>query len=105
MKSQIFTTAWAYIKANIFTNISDALKAAWKEYKTKLALRAGEVKLTFRKANGEITERTATLHYSFMPSSWKRNRAAKLGLIVFWSITDGAFRSCRIERLLEFTSN
>ena len=100
MKSQIFTTAWAYIKANLFTTFSDALKAAWKEFKTKAALRAGEVKLTFRKASGEITERAATLHYSFMPSSWVRGRAPKLGVVVFWSITDDAFRSCRIERLI-----
>lgn len=101
MKSLIFKTAWSLFKSNIFVNFSEALKAAWKFYKTKAALKNSIVNLTFRKSNGEITTRKATLQDGYFPESKGSIRAPKAGLITFWSITDGGFRACRIERLLK----
>lgn len=103
MKSLVFKTAWSYIKNNIFTTLSDALKAAWKAVKLRMALKVGKVEVTFRKASGEITTRTATLCSDFFEYTNKgTNRVPKPSVISFYSLTDNGFRACRIERLISY---
>lgn len=54
MKSEVFKTAWQFIKADIFTTFSEALKAAWAKVKLVYALRAGLAYFSFRKVSGEV---------------------------------------------------
>lgn len=103
MKSQLFSTAWSYFKSKLFLTFSEALKAAWKAYKLKVALKTGEVAITFQKASGEITTRIATLNqdlFSYIPKT--NGRPSKPDVIRFYSITNESFRACRIERLISF---
>lgn len=103
MKSQVFNTAWELFKSNVFTTFSECLQYAWKQIKLVLAMKNGTVKISFRKSNGEITERLATLNTNLFEYENKgTDRPNRAGNIKFWSITDDAFRSCRIERLISF---
>ena len=43
------------------TDLSTALRLAWKRFKLTAALAAGRVVVTFAKADGEVTERVASL--------------------------------------------
>ena len=105
MKSIIFKDAWTYFKKNLFLTFSEALKAAWKAYKLKLALKSGKVSITFQKASGEITTRIATLSSDlFAYQSTTTSRTPKSDLIKFYSLTDEGFRACRIERLLTYNT-
>ena len=100
MKSQIFTTAWAFFRENIFETFSQALSAAWKVVKAKTMMRTDGATLTFLKADGTRTTRLATLNHQDIPSTAGAGRRSRLDLLTFWSLTDNGWRSCRVERLV-----
>jgi len=103
MKSKVFETAWDLFKSNVFQTFSECLKFAWKQIKLVLAMKNGTVTISFRKSNGEITERLATLNTNlFNYESKGVDRPNRAGNVKFWSIPDNAFRSFRIERLISF---
>ena len=77
----------------------------------KEALKSGIVTFTFTKANGELRCASGTLNmnpaialgYSedFKP---KGNKPTPDGVIVYWDIDKGAWRSCRENSLVEILS-
>jgi hypothetical protein len=77
----------------------------------KKALKSGIVTFTFTKANGELRSASGTLNmnpaiargYSedFKP---KGNKPTPAGIIVYWDIDKGAWRSCRENSLVEILS-
>ena len=100
MKRTVMTTAWDYLKQGIFTSISEALKAAWKAIKIKLALAQGIVEFQFVKANGEIRDARGTTSNEYFEYTPCGGREPKSDVIVYYDIDKGSFRSFRIERLI-----
>lgn len=103
-KSKLFKTAWSLLKGGLFSNFADALKAAWAKFKLRMALKAGAVKLSFKKVDGTTTERLATLDARLFEYATKGRLSNEVsGLVKFWSLTDNAFRSMKIENLIGFS--
>ena len=62
----IMTMAWQFVKRNGFT-MSEALHAAWLNFKLKVAMAVRIVKFYFQKVDGSIREAYGTLDASIMP--------------------------------------
>ena len=102
IQTKVMTNAWALIKSNVATNLSEALKMSWKRFKTIEALKSGIAYLTFTKSDGSTRIAIATLrngNYSYQSnnSTKKKNPAT----ITFWDLEKKAFRACKIDRLVE----
>lgn len=101
-KSNLFKTAWSYLKQNLFSTFSECLKAAWLNLKLRAALKIGKVILTFKKKDGSYTAREATTNSNLFSYESKGRRTPKLDVISFFSLTDDGFRSTRIENVIHF---
>ena len=66
--SEIMTLAWQFVKRNGM-NMSEALKAAWKNIKLKAAMKLGIVKFYFQKVDGTIREAYGTLKATLLPAT------------------------------------
>ena len=60
MRSEIFKTAWQFVKQTGLT-FSECLKKAWANYKLKIKMQSGIVKFYFQKVDGTIREAWGTL--------------------------------------------
>jgi hypothetical protein len=58
--------AWQFVKRNGFT-MSEALHAAWLNFKLKVRMAVAIVKFYFQKVDGSIREAYGTLNASMMP--------------------------------------
>lgn len=58
--------AWQFVKRNGFT-MSEALHAAWLNFKLKVRMTVAIVKFYFQKVDGSIREAYGTLNASMMP--------------------------------------
>lgn len=101
-KSTIFSTAWTYIKDGLVSTMSEALKLAWKRFKLISKLKTGIASFSFKKATGVIREAIGTLRngdFDYKP----KTPGAKINLqiVKYFDIQANAFRSCRIDRLIE----
>ena len=70
--SEIMSLAWQFVKRNGM-NMSEALKAAWKNIKLKAAMKLGIVKFYFQKVEAYGTLREALLPATQQASSRKAN--------------------------------
>lgn len=66
--SEIMSLAWQFVKRNGM-NMSEALKAAWKNIKLKAAMKLGIVKFYFQKVDGTIREAYGTLRETLLPAT------------------------------------
>lgn len=64
----IMQMAWQFVKRNGFT-MSEALHAAWLNFKLKVAMAARIVKFYFQKVDGSIREAYGTLNASIVPQT------------------------------------
>lgn len=95
-KRTIFKTAWTLFTSQDIT-FSDALKLAWKKEKVENLLYLNDqVQITFIKRDGEIVTRTGTKNMA--RNLGKSSKST--GLVLFYSNTDNAIRSFKIERLI-----
>lgn len=62
----IMQMAWQFVKRNGFT-MSEALHAAWLNFKLKVRMAVAIVKFYFQKVDGSIREAYGTLNASMMP--------------------------------------
>lgn len=100
--STIMTTAWAFVKKGIFATISEALKAAWAKFKLVSKLSKSVAHFTYRKANGELREAIGTLRDGNFQYSFKGKEVKeKLDVIKYYDLVSDAWRSFRIERLVQ----
>lgn len=100
-KSQLFETAWFYLKKGIYLTFSECLKAAWKAYKVVKKLKKGVTTFSFRKVTGEIREATGTLNGDLFEYNSKGTRQeSKPDAIKYFDIEKQDWRMFRIERLL-----
>ena len=103
VKSKVFTTAWTYVKTHIAANILEALKMAWKRIKVVQALQSGIAYFSYKKATGELRKAIGTLREGNFNYTHKTNNSkkSKLDVIRYFDIEAKAFRSFRIERLIQ----
>ena len=66
--SEIMKMAWQFVKRNGFT-MSDALKAAWRNFKLRAAMAARICKFYFLKVDGTIREAYGTLKADLLPAT------------------------------------
>ena len=64
----IMQMAWQFVKRNGFT-MAEALKAAWLNFKLRVAMAARIVKFYFQKVDGSIREAYGTLNPAIMPET------------------------------------
>lgn len=64
----IMQMAWQFVKRNGFT-MAEALRAAWLNFKLRLAMTVRIVKFYFQKVDGSIREAYGTLNPSIMPAT------------------------------------
>lgn len=64
----IMKLAWQFVKRNGFT-MAEALKAAWLNFKLKIAMAVRIVKFYFQKIDGSIREAYGTLRADLMPAT------------------------------------
>ena len=62
----IMQMAWQFVKRNGFT-MAEALKAAWLNFKLKVAMAVRIVKFYFQKVDGSVREAYGTLDASRVP--------------------------------------
>lgn len=62
----IMTMAWQFVKRNGFT-MSEALHAAWLNFKLKVAMAVRIVKFYFQKVDGSLREAYGTLRSDLIP--------------------------------------
>lgn len=63
---EIMTLAWQFVRKNGYT-MSEAMKAAWQNFKLKSRMRVGIVKFYFKKVDGSVREAYGTLKESLLP--------------------------------------
>lgn len=64
----IMQMAWQFVKRNGFT-MSEALHAAWLNFKLKVRMAVAIVKFYFQKVDGSIREAYGTLNASIVPET------------------------------------
>ena len=62
----IMQMAWQFVKRNGFT-MAEALRAAWLNFKLRVAMAVSIVKFYFQKVDGSIREAYGTLNPAIMP--------------------------------------
>lgn len=85
--------AWQFIKRNGFTR-AEALKAAWLNYKLKVAMAVRIVKFYFQKVDGTIREAYGTLNPSIMPATNGNDARKKNDTVQVYYDTERAEYRC-----------
>ena len=95
-KSKLFRIAHSILKRANVGSFSEALRLAWKAVKIYAGMLVGEVKFTFRKANGEIREAVGTLKNMVIDKLIAFNGAA----MYYFDIEKKGFRSFSVANLI-----
>lgn len=96
----IMQMAWQFVKRNGFT-MSEALHAAWLNFKLKVAMAVRIVKFYFQKVDGSIREAYGTLNASIMPEiSGSDNRRKNDTVQTYYDTEVQAFRCYKKANLL-----
>ena len=98
--SAIMQMAWQFVKRNGFT-MAEALKAAWMNYKLKVAMAVRIVKFYFQKVDGSIREAYGTLSPSRIPAtSGNSNRRQNDTVQTYFDTEAMGFRSYKKANLI-----
>lgn len=103
MKSEVFKTAWAFMREGLFNSFSEALKTAWAKVKLLTKLRKGIAYFSFTKVSGEVREAIGTLHtnnFDYTPKGNGKARKSNLLQVKFFDVEKRAFRSLKIQNLI-----
>jgi hypothetical protein len=97
MKSRLFSIAWSIVDQ--FDSFASALVHAWKVIKLQAALCLNAmVNFTYVKISGEIREAVGTLYSPPAPKGGFRK--VNHGLLTYFDLQQGEWRSCRAANLL-----
>ena len=97
----IMQMAWQFIKRNGFTR-AEALKAAWLNYKLKVAMAVRIVKFYFQKVDGTIREAYGTLRNDLIPEiSGNASRKKNDTVQVYWDSEKAEFRCYKKANLIK----
>ena len=96
----IMQMAWQFVKRNGFT-MSEALHAAWLNFKLKVAMAVRIVKFYFQKVDGSIREAYGTLNASVVPQiSGNDTRKKNDTVQVYYDSERGDWRCFKRANLL-----
>ena len=91
--------AWQFVKKNGFT-MAEAMKAAWLNFKLRVAMAARIVKFYFQKVDGTIREAYGTLNPSTVPATNGSNRRQNDTVQVYFDTEVQDFRCFKRANLL-----
>lgn len=96
----IMTMAWQFVKRNGFT-MSEALHAAWLNFKLKVAMAVRIVKFYFQKVDGSIREAYGTLRSDLIPEVKGDDKRKKNDTVqVYFDTEKGEFRCFKVANLV-----
>lgn len=96
----IMQMAWQFVKRNGFT-MAEALRAAWLNFKLKMAMTLRIVKFYFQKVDGSTREAYGTLRTDIMPAtSGNDNRRKNDTVQVYYDTEVGEYRCFKRANLL-----
>ena len=99
----IMQMAWQFVKRNGFT-MSEALHAAWLNFKLKVAMAVRIVKFYFQKVDGSIREAYGTLNASVVPeTSGNDNRRKNDTVQVYYDSERGDWRCYKKANLISIS--
>lgn len=103
-KSDLFKMAHAMVRKATCSNLSEALRQAWKVMKVKAQMLVGKAEFTFRKLNGEIRKAVGTLcninYTPKTPANGKPRAPKPADLICYFDVEANGFRSFTAASLL-----
>lgn len=100
----IMQTAWMFIRKNGYS-LSEALKCAWRNYKLKVAMKAGIAQFYFRKCNGEMRQAFGTLKSELLPETQGTGRRANETVQVYYDCDREEYRSFKKCNLINIVSS
>lgn len=96
----IMQMAWQFVKRNGFT-MSEALRAAWLNFKLKVRMAVAIVKFYFQKVDGSIREAYGTLRTDIMPAtSGNDNRRKNDTVQTYFDTEKSEFRCFKRANLI-----
>lgn len=95
MKKQVMLKMWSI--RHMFSSIRQALKAAWKLVKLRIAMKAGQVAFKFRKVDGSIREAIGTLQVEYTA---KGNSTATEETMSFFDVEANHWKSFKITNFI-----
>ncbi len=97
--ASIMQMAWSFVKRNGFT-MAEALKVAWANYKSKNAMKTGNVQFYLRNINAEIRQALATLKAEILPETQGNIHKANETVQVYFDNDRQEYRSFKRCNLL-----
>ncbi len=97
--ANIMRLAWQFVKRNGFT-MSEALKAAWRNFKLKAAMKERIVKFYFQKVDGSLREAYGTLKESLLPPTLGTGRKANDTLQTYFDTEKNEYRCFKKANLV-----
>lgn len=97
--ASIMRLAWQFVKRNGFT-MSEALKAAWCNFKLKAAMKERIVKFYFQKVDGSLREAYGTLKESLLPPTLGTGRKANDTLQTYFDTEKNEYRCFKKANLV-----
>lgn len=98
--SNIMTLAWGFVHRNGYT-LSEALKAAWANFKLKARMRTGIVRFYFRKVDGTIREAWGTLADRIIPETKGSDRKNNPTIQAYFDTEKSEWRCFKTANLIE----
>lgn len=96
----IMSMAWQFVKRNGFT-MSEALHAAWLNFKLKVAMAVRIVKFYFQKVDGSIREAYGTLRSDLIPEVKGDDKRKKNDTVqVYFDTEKQEFRCFKVANLV-----
>ena len=96
----IMQMAWQFVKRNGFT-MSEALHAAWLNFKLKMAMAVRIVKFYFQKVDGSIREAYGTLRSDLIPEVKGDDKRKKNDTVqVYFDTEKQEFRCFKVANLV-----
>lgn len=96
----IMQMAWQFVKRNGFT-MSEALHAAWLNFKLKVAMAVRIVKFYFQKVDGSIREAYGTLRSDLIPEVKGDDKRKKNDTVqVYFDTEKQEFRCFKVANLV-----
>lgn len=96
----IMTMAWQFVKRNGFT-MSEALHAAWLNFKLKVAMAVRIVKFYFQKVDGSLREAYGTLRSDLIPEVKGDDKRKKNDTVqVYFDTEKQEFRCFKVANLV-----
>lgn len=95
--------AWQFVKRNGFT-MSEALHAAWLNFKLKVAMAVRIVRFYFQKVDGSIREAYGTLNASIVPETSGNDTRKKNDTVqVYYDSERGDWRCYKKANLISIS--